>query len=75
MAPGRNSQMSQANLVSFEIYQAWIYACWQGVSVSRSHRSFHLRTGGGGGGAGRNMCRFTYRRVTINQLLILQSLH
>ena len=44
-----------------------------GVSVSRSHMSFYLRTGGRG--AERHMCRSTYRRVNISRLLILQSLH
>ena len=29
----------------------------------------------GEGGAGRHMCRSTYRRVNISRLLIYQSLH
>ena len=41
-----------------------------GVSASRCHMSFYLRTGGGG-----HMCRSTYIRVNVSRLLILQSLH
>ena len=42
-----------------------------GVSISRSHISFYLRTVGG---EGRHMSRSVYRRVTISRLLIFQSL-
>ena len=42
----------------------------RGVSVSRSHMSFYLQTGGG-----RHMDRSTYIMVNISQLLILQFLH
>ena len=44
-----------------------------GVSVSRSHMSSTYEPGGGGGG-GRHMCPFTYVRVNVGWLLILQSL-
>ena len=44
-----------------------------GVGLSRSHMSFYLRTGGGGGWD--DTCRYTYIRVNISRLLILQSLH
>ena len=49
----------------------------RGFSVSRSHMSFYLRTGGGGGVGvgGGHLCRSTFIRVDISRLLILQSLH
>ena len=62
-------------------FQCWLYWCHhhrvgrggsrlvcRGVSVSRSHMSFYLRTGGG------TYVSF-YIKVNISWLLILQSLH